>query len=91
MINFYIGSEEDLLKIDAAISATCEWPNSKGTLRWAIPQKAYNQDFWFLSKPPEKGYNLGEFTQAQMIANVDITNITELEWNKDWFPPAEDE
>lgn len=88
---YYIGSEEDLLKIDAVISEVCGFPNLQGTLRWATPQKVYNQDFYFLPKPSAEGYNLGEFSHAQMVANIDMTNVTELEWNKDWFQPAEDE
>lgn len=82
----------DQAKIVAAqnkISSNCRFPNASGTLQWALLRQSIDGSIWFILKPPIDGYNLREFTQAQMMAGVDMTNITEQECNANWFPPPE--
>ncbi len=58
-----------------------------GTIKWAIVQKAVNENLWFFKKPLPEGYinSAGEhFTQAQMIAGLE--DCQEMERQDFWFP-----
>lgn len=89
MIYLTSSDQNVIIAAQAQISLNCDFPNAAGTLQWAVPQKAVNQELWFIKKPPTKGYNLDEFSQEQMMVNVDITNIIEAEYDPNWFPPTE--
>jgi len=48
----------------------------KGSTNWAEIRKVYNQEKWYILKPDEK-----------FMVGVDMTNIQEEEYNKDWVKP----
>lgn len=83
---YYTGTEAQIIAANNQINSNCGFP-SGGTTTWAIPQQAYEQDFWFILMPPPEGYKNGAInkTQAEMIAGV--VNVTEAESQPDWFPP----
>ncbi len=89
MIYLTSANQANIIAAQAQISLNCGFPNNLGTEQWANVQKAINQDMWFIIKPPIEGYNLGEFTQIQMMSNVDLTNIIEQEYDATWFPSEE--
>lgn len=75
----------------AQISINCGLPNIYGTEEWAIPTQSVDNTIWFIPKPTIKGWgNMEQFTQAQMMSGVDLTNIIEQEYNVAWFPPSEE-
>lgn len=83
---FYTGSEAAIQAANTQINANCGFPNAC-TQTWAIPQQAYEQDFWFILVPPPQGYmtNCGSWSQAQMIAGV--TGVVEQQSQSNWWPP----
>lgn len=85
-------NEAAIIAAEAQISANCGFPNGRGTERWAVPQKAINEDLWFIIKPSVNGYSdtVEAFTQEQTLAGVDLSGVTEQEVNPDWFPIDED-
>lgn len=86
----YLTSTNETAIINAAIkiAENCHLPNDEGTQVWENPTKAFDQDLWFIAKPPEEGWgNIERFTQAEMMADVDLTDIIEKPRNNNWFPP----
>ena len=81
MIYLTSTTEAPILTAESIINSNCGFPNDKGTMRWAVPQQSADKTIWFIPKPPIEGYNLGEFTQAQMMQNVNLSNIVEQEYN----------
>lgn len=86
---FYTGSEEEIQVANAQIDSNCGFPDGV-TQTWAVSQKAYEQDFWFILMPPPGGYMnaVGAWSQAQMIDGV--TDVAEQESQPDWWPPQDD-
>lgn len=84
----YIGTQSEVTAANDQIDSNCGFPDGY-TNTWDIPVQAYEQDFWFIRKPPVAGYKepTRSFTQAQMIAGV--TNVTEEESQPDWWPPVD--
>lgn len=76
--------EQSLIDAEAKISENCGFP-FEDVERWAIIEKAYNQDFWFMRKPIGYSHDTLELTESQMMADVDLTNITEKPWSVDWY------
>ncbi len=82
-------NEAAIIAAEARISINCGLPNGHGTLSWDLVCKAYNQDLWFITKPPAEGWgNAEQFAQAQMMDGVDMTDIAELEYDATWFEPS---
>lgn len=83
---YFVGPYENVLAANAQIDANCGFPDGYCET-WAIPQQAYEQDFWFILMPPPDGYRepTRSFTQEQMIANVVNVGIEEAQQN--WWPP----
>src|SRR4051812_25974660 len=83
---YFTGSEQDILAANHQIDLNCGFPDPQ-TETWAIPQQAYEQDFWFILMPPPEGYtnNYGTWTQDQMIQEV--TNVEEQQSQSNWWPP----
>lgn len=82
----YTGTEEQVTAANSQINTNCGFPDGY-TDTWDIPTQAYNQDFWFIKKPPVDGYKEPSimFSQAEMIAGV--TNVTEQTSDDNWWPP----
>jgi hypothetical protein len=79
-------NQNAIIAAEAQISINCRLPNEYDTLRWDIPLKSVNEDLWFIIKPFVEGWGNSElFTQAQMMDNVDMTDIIESEYNDNWF------
>lgn len=76
-------NEQDVINANNQIGSNCGLP-TQYTSQWDRVLKAYDQDFWFIIKPPVQGWN--EFSQAQMMQGV--TNVTEEESQPDWWPPV---
>ncbi len=87
MTLYFTGTEENIINANQKISQNLGLP-FRGTTTWADPQKAYQQDFWFILMPPEDGWTREDgthFTQEQMIDGVVNVNIEESQ--PDWWPP----
>ncbi|CAB4213869.1 hypothetical protein UFOVP1454_4 [uncultured Caudovirales phage] len=88
MICYVSANEVAIIALEAKISSNCRLPNDKGTVCWSSPPtKINNQDKWFIIKPDVDGW--GEYTQEQMLAGVDLTNIIETEIDPLWLPAIE--
>lgn len=83
----YTGTVEEVSNANEQINTNCGFPDTD-TETWAIPQQAYQQDFWFIPMPPPEGYknSVGSWTQSEMISNV--VNVTEQEAQSNWWPPS---
>ena len=79
-----------IVAAERQISVNCGFPNDTGTERWAIPQQSIDKSIWLIPKPPTEGYNLDEFSQTQMMQNVNLSAIIEQAYNANWFPISED-
>lgn len=87
MIYLTSTTEVPITNANIQISSNCGLPNSSGTETWATPTQSVDNTIWFILKPPIEGWgNTVQFTQAEMMAGVDETNITEQEYNSAWFP-----
>jgi hypothetical protein len=87
MTLYFTGTEENIIIANNQIGQNLGLP-FRGTLRWADPLKAYQQDFWFILMPDSDGWTREDgthFTQEQMIDGVTNVNIEESDPN--WFPP----
>ncbi len=86
MVMCLTGTQGQVIGANAQIDTNCGFPNAN-TYTWAIPQQAYNQDFWFISMPPLEGFKdgIGSWTQDQMMANV--VNVSQEESQSNWWPP----
>lgn len=86
--NLYLtGTESNVTLAEAQVSENLGLPFS-GTMRWAIPMQAYQQDFWFISMPPYEGWYRedGTYFSYQQMMNA-VTNV-EIETSQpNWFPP----
>lgn len=73
--------------INTQISNNLELANSAGTLTWDTVKEAANDDVAYIFKPPVGFQNPGcpYFTQADMLANVNLTGVTEQNFNPDWL------
>lgn len=71
-----------IIAAQAKISLNCNFPNTKGTIRWAVPQQSVDGSIWFILEP--EGY--GGFTKGQMMQDVNLSLITSQERNDAWFP-----
>ena len=85
--HYFVGSYEQVSAAVAQVDSNCGFPNAC-TQTWAIPQQAYQQDFWFAIEPFINGYltPCGSWTQEQMIAGV--TNVQIEPSQSNWFPPV---
>lgn len=83
---FYTGTQQDIINATAQIDLNCNFPDGY-TQTWAIPKKAYEQDFWFIPMPSPEGYKniMHSFTQEEMI--FDVVNVSEQESQRNWWPP----
>jgi hypothetical protein len=84
---YFTGTEENIAVANNQIGQNLGLP-FMGTERWADPQQAYQQDFWFILMPPPQGWTREDgthFTQEQMIENV--SNVDMKESSPDWWPP----
>lgn len=86
---YFTGTEEEIVAANNQINSNCNFPDPE-TTTWAIPTKAYQQDFWFIPMPSPEGYknSYGSWTQAQMINGV--SNVSEEESQPNWWPPPRD-
>ena len=84
--SFFTGSQENIIAANHQIDLNCGFPDPQ-TQTWAVPEQAYEQDFWFILMPPPTGYtnNYGTWTQEQMIDGVQNVSIEESQSN--WWPP----
>jgi len=80
-------NQEAIVAAESKISLNCSFPNSKGTLRWAIPEQSVDGSIWFIPEPTN-GYN--GFTKEQAMEGVDLSLITILDRDDAWFPEPED-
>ena len=80
-------NESAIVAAEAKISLNCGLVNAYGTTSWDNPpRKAVNENLWFITKPPVNGWgNVEQFTQAQMMSGVNMTDIIEQERNDNWF------
>ena len=82
MIYLTSTNQQAIISAQARISANCNFPKD-GTVRWAVVQKAVDQDLWFMEKP--MGYK--DIIANTMLDGVDMTDIIEQAKNTAWFPP----
>lgn len=84
---YYVGTESDIALALNQINSNCGFP-SPSAATWAVPQKAYQAEFWFIRMPPEIGYKNKyiDLTQAEMIAGV--KNVTAELSDPSWFEPV---
>lgn len=87
MTYFTSANQAAIIAAEAQISSNSRLPNISGTLRWAIPQQSVDLSMWFIPMPSISGWgNVVPFTQEQMLASVDMTDIIEQEYTASWFP-----
>jgi hypothetical protein len=87
MTLYFTGTEENIALANYQIGQNLGLP-FRGTMRWADPLQAYQQNFWFILMPPAEGWTREDgtyFTQQQMIENVQ--NVSIEEGQSSWFPP----
>lgn len=90
MITYHTGIEADIIALETQYTLLLGLPNQSGTVRWAIPQKAIDQDLWFIPRLPENGWGNADqiFTSAEIMPQLNLTNITDMPFDENWFPPA---
>jgi hypothetical protein len=84
---YYSGTQADVAAALAQINTNSGFPDAD-TKTWDNVTQAYQQDFWFISQPPESGYksSVKTLTQETMIAGV--VNVTLGPATSNWWPPA---
>lgn len=89
MTNEYLVStnEQAIIAAEAQIAANGELYISNGE-NWYNVLKAYNLDLWIIQKPLAIGFN--QFTQEQMMAGVDMSEIDTMPFNPAWYTPIEE-
>lgn len=79
---YLVGTYEEVQAANAQIESNANIPNEE-TQHWDIPNKAYEQDLWFICKPSEDGWN--GFSQEDMMRNV--IDVKEMEYQPEWLAP----
>lgn len=83
-MKYLVGDHNQVVSANQQIELNCGIPNAH-TECWDLPKKANNQDFWFIAKPSEIGWN--GYTQAQMMQ--DVVDVVEMNSEDSWFPLIE--
>ena len=83
-LEFYTSiNEQAIIDAQRTICDNCGFPSNAAD-NWDIVTKAANEDLWFIQKPGTEGY--GNFTQTEMISGIDMTLITALPQDPEWYP-----
>lgn len=91
-VEFYTSAVESAIDaIATQINITnCNFPIGD-TIAWDNKFKAVDENLWVFAKPPVEGYTCEDcsFTQAEMTAGVDLTDITVLPRDPAWYGSEE--
>ena len=77
MTEYYTGTEQECLDIDAAITANCNW-TYKGTVNWANPRETTTPGIFAIVVPPEHGH--GKNSKAVMVNGISSAITNDIEF-----------